>query len=245
LLRIQELFQKADQNRNEILTTKISSKEELDSLAYNLRVNFIYTSNSLAGNPLSRNDTETILRDGIQQEQNSSQDHCEVVGHGIAYDYMIELGRLEDLKITEELIQSLHLRIYKSYRIENAGQYRDVNSTLSGRNVPSYEDVPRLMAHLANQIESSRSTLHPIELATMAHKRLLDILPFDIGNGQVARLLMNLILSHYGYSIIAISEEKMVEYKNAVKTARKLGDTEALTTLIANCEIDAQMNHLI
>lgn len=245
LLILQELFEKADQNRNEILSTKISSQEELDSLSYNVRINFIYTSNSLAGNPLSLNDTELILRNGILQEQISNKDHNEVVGHGIAYDYMIELAKQKDLVVTEELIQSLHRCIYQSFSKENAGQYRDIHSVLSGRNIPSYEDVPRLMAHLTNQIESSRSTLHPIELATMAHKRLLDILPFDSGNGQEARLLMNLILVHYGYSIVAIPEEKMAEYKNAIKTARKQGDTEPLTTLIADCEIDAQKKYLL
>ncbi|HEX3076272.1 MAG TPA: Fic family protein [Lachnospiraceae bacterium] len=245
MLILQELFEKADHNRNEILSTKISSQEEIDSLSYNLRVNFIYTSNSLAGNPLSLDDTELLLRKGIQQEQISNKDQSEVVGYGVAYDYMIELAKQKDLVITEELIQSLHRCIYQSFIVENAGQYRDTQSSLSGRNVPSHEDVPRLMAHLANQIESSRSTLHPIELATMAHKRLLDILPFDFGNGQVARLLMNLILVHYGYSIVAIPEEKMVDYKNAIKTARKQGDTEPLTKLIANYVIDAQMKYLL
>ena len=41
---------------------------------------------------------------------------------------------------------------------------------------------PRLMAHLTDQILSSQSTLHPIELAAMAHKRLVDIHPFIDGN---------------------------------------------------------------
>lgn len=60
------------------------------------------------------------------------------------------------------------------------------------------------MKHLADQIHSSRSTLHPIELAAMAHKRLVDIHPFVDGNGRTARLLMNLILVNVGYGVVSI-----------------------------------------
>ncbi|MCI9417857.1 MAG: Fic family protein [Eubacterium sp.] len=49
------------------------------------------------------------------------------------------------------------------------------------------------MKHLTDQIHSSRSALHPIELAAMAHKRLVDIHPFVDGNGRTARLLMSLV----------------------------------------------------
>ena len=43
---------------------------------------------------------------------------------------------------------------------------------------PAPDEVPHLMAHLVDQLSSSRTTLHPIELAAMAHKRLVDIHPF-------------------------------------------------------------------
>ncbi|MCI9388546.1 MAG: Fic family protein [Lachnospiraceae bacterium] len=56
------------------------------------------------------------------------------------------------------------------------------STVLSRFSFPEQSMAPRLMAHLTDQILSSRSTLHPIELAAMAHKRLVDIHPFIDGN---------------------------------------------------------------
>ena len=46
--------------------------------------------------------------------------------------------------------------------------------------------------------------MHPVLLAAYAHRRLVDIHPFQDGNGRTARLLMNLILVNRGYCVVSI-----------------------------------------
>ena len=42
----------------------------------------------------------------------------------------------------------------------------------------------------------------------MAHRRLVDIHPFNDGNGRTARLVMNLILIRGGYPIRSLQQEQ-------------------------------------
>jgi Fic family protein len=46
----------------------------------------------------------------------------------------------------------------------------------------------------------------------MAHRRLVDIHPFNDGNGRTARLVMNLILIRGGYPPAAVRPEDRLEY---------------------------------
>jgi Fic family protein len=50
------------------------------------------------------------------------------------------------------------------------------------------------------------------ETAFTAHRRLVDIHPFNDGNGRTARLVMNLILIRGDYPPIAVRPEDRLEY---------------------------------
>ncbi len=50
----------------------------------------------------------------------------------------------------------------------------------------------------------NKKKLHPIELAAIAHHKLVYINPFFDRNGRVARLLMNLLLMKEGYPLVVI-----------------------------------------
>ena len=99
------------------------------------------------------------------------------------------------------------------------------------------------MAHLTDQILSSRSTLHPIELAAMAHKRLVDIHPFIDGNGRTARFLMNLILVNTGYGVVSIPPVWRNDHINALSASRRLNDMDPFSKLIAECVIETERDY--
>ncbi len=58
------------------------------------------------------------------------------------------------------------------------------------------------------------------ESAFMAHQRLVDIHPFNDGNGRTARLLMNLILIRGGYPPVAVRPEDRPDYIRALQQAQ-------------------------
>lgn len=149
------------------------------------------------------------------------------------------------MNITEDIIKKLHRLFYEKVDAELAGQYRSTPVHISGTEYvpPSPDDVPQLMKHLADQIRSSRTTLHPIELAAMAHKRLVDIHPFINGNSRTAWLLMNLIFVHAGYGVVSIPPIRQNDYINALAASRQSNDMEPFSKFIAECVIEAGQNY--
>lgn len=242
---LQELLRKADFYKQKISSARPLAKEELKSLDNYFRIGFTYSSNALEGNTLSISETKILLEDGITVGGRPLKDCYEAVGHGSAYDFMLEQARQQHMEITEDTIRKLHRLFYQKVDAEQAGQYRSIQVYISGTEYvpPAPDEVPHLMAHLVDQLSSSRNTLHPIELAAMAHKRLVDIHPFIDGNGRTARLLMNLILVNTGYGVVSIPPIWRNDYINALSASRRLNDMEPFSKLIAECAIETERDY--
>lgn len=242
---LHELLQKADSYKKKISSARPLAKEELKSLDDYFRIGFTYSSNALEGNSLTISETKILLEDGITVGGRPLKDCFEAVGHGAAYDFMLTLARQQNLTITEDVIQNLHRLFYQKVNADQAGSYRTIQVYISGTQYlpPAPDDVPRLMKHLTDQIHFSQTTLHPVELAAMAHKRFVDIHPFIDGNGRTARLLMNLILVHNGYGIVSIPPVLRNDYINALSASRKLNDMEPFSKLIAECVIETERDY--
>lgn len=242
---LHELLQKADSYKEKISSARPLEKEELKSLDNYFRIGFTYSSNALEGNTLTISETKILLEDGITVGGKPLKDCYEAVGHGDAYNFMLDLARQRDMTITEDSIKKLHQLFYQKLDAEKAGRYRMTQVYISGTDYipPSPEEVPQLMSHMVDQIRSSRTTLHPIELAAMAHKRLVDIHPFVDGNGRTARLLMNLILVNAGYGVVSIPPIWRNDYINALSASRRQGDMEPFSKLIAECVIETERDY--
>lgn len=75
------------------------------------------------------------------------------------------------------------------------------------------------MKELVNHINIARSNYHPVIFAAQIHKEFVFIHPFVDGNGQVARLLMNLALLQEGYTIAIIPPVLRGEYISTLERA--------------------------
>lgn len=66
----------------------------------------------------------------------------------------------------------------------------------------SPQETPALMADLVGWYneEEQKGNLSPIELAALFHYRYIRIHPFEDGNGRIARLMVNYILSRHAAS---------------------------------------------
>lgn len=242
---LQDLLQKADFYKQKISAARPLEKDELKSLDDYFRIGFTYSSNALEGNTLTISETKILLEDGITVGGRPLKDCYEAVGHGTAYDFMLELARQPDMDITEDTIKKLHRLFYQKVDADHAGSYRTIQVYISGTEYipPSPDDVPLLMKELVNKLNSSRAAVHPIELAAMAHKRLVDIHPFVDGNGRTARLLMNLILVNAGYGVVSIPPVLRNDYINALSASRRIDDMEPFSKLIAECVIETERDY--
>ncbi len=60
------------------------------------------------------------------------RDCYEAMGHGDAYNFMLELARQQDMTVTEEVIKKLHKLFYQKVDADLAGQYRTIQIYISG-----------------------------------------------------------------------------------------------------------------
>ena len=100
----------------------------------------------------------------------------------------------------------------------HAGCYRTVAVRISGSTVvlPNPVKVPSLMTEFIKWIETA-DKIHPIDLASEAHYRLVSIHPFVDGNGRTARLMMNMLLLMSGYPPAIIAKRDRLCLYNSVR----------------------------
>jgi Fic family protein len=179
-----------------------------------------YTSNAIEGNTLSAAETTLVIEHGITIGGKPLKDHLEALDHFDALRYVRGLAR-ETASLSEGDIRNLHRLVMQRSNPEIAGRYADQGRlvvTDSGRHAfPSPAEVPALMGDFARWLGAAPNMP---ETAFAAHRRLVDIHPFNDGNGRTARLLMNLVLIRGSYPPVAVRPEDRLAYISALQSAQ-------------------------
>lgn len=221
--------------------------DEVKELDAYFRIGSTYASNALEGNSLTLSETKVLLEDGITVGGRPIRDCYEATGHARAYDYMLEIARGGPLEFREEDILHLHGLFYGGVDPERAGRYRTGQVFITGTEYvpPTAEEVPGRMAELIQTLNQQKDKMHPVLLAAYAHRRLVDIHPFQDGNGRTARLLMNLILVNRGYCVVSIPPILRHDYITALQQAQRSQSPSeaAFIQLICQCELEAQKDY--
>jgi len=206
------------------------------------RIELTYTSNAIEGNTLSRRETALVVEKGLTVGGKSLIEHLEAVNHAYALDWVKDKISHNPQNISEKDILLIHDMILKGIDDSNAGQYRNVAVRISGSTVilPNSLKVPDLMFDFMNYLNNSFD-LHPIELASEAHYRLVTIHPFVDGNGRTARLLMNMILLMQGYPPAIIRKQDRLAYITSLEKSQLGGSKSDYFRIIANA-VDRSLN---
>jgi Fic family protein len=243
-MSIMDLLNKIDAYRAVIAARRSLTPEEVKELDGYYRIGTTYSSNALEGNSLTLTETKVLLEDGITVGGKPIRDLVEATGHADAYNFMLETARAGTLSITEGTIKKLHYLFYRGIDAEKAGVYRKHQVFITGTEYipPAAEEIPELMTEFVSGLNARVPSMHPVLLSAFAHRRLVDIHPFEDGNGRTARLLMNLILLNAGYCIVSIPPILRHEYVFALQSAQqsKMPSDEPFNKLICECEIEAQ-----
>lgn len=241
------LLDKIDLYAKSIREHRPLSPDEVKGLDAYFRIGTTYSSNALEGNSLTLSETKVLLEDGITVGGKPIRDCYEATGHARAYDYMLEIARGGPLQFHETDILHLHGLFYGSIDPDHAGRYRIGQVFISGTEYipPSAEEVTAQMASLVDDLNKRKDTMHPVLLAAYAHRRLVDIHPFQDGNGRTARLLMNLILVNKGYCLVSIPPILRHSYITSLQQAQrhKNPSDAAFVNLICECELEAQRDY--
>ncbi len=209
-------------------------------------IDFNYNSNHIEGNTLTYGQTELLLLFGKVMGEAEMKDYEDMKASNVGLKMMEVEALLQDKPLTQNFIRQLHQTLlredYKVYRkmpdgeytsyVVHAGQYKTRPNSVITRTgerfeYASPEETPALMTDLVDWYNKAEQAgkLTPVELAALFHYRYIRIHPFEDGNGRIARLLVNYILSRHNYPMIVVRSRKKKEYLDALSAADKIVGT--------------------
>ena len=220
----------AELNRHRPLKASILKK-----LREQFTVEMTYHSNAIEGNRLTLKETLLVLREGVTIKGKNLQEHLEAKNHEEAMNFLFEVvDSKKRLTLSHHLIRQLHQLVVKDTEAKMAGTYRTTDVQILGskhRPPPGYQ-VQTKMTEFLELLASSKSKLHPVKYAALAHHQFVAIHPFEDGNGRTGRLLMNLLLMRKKYPIAIFLRNDRSKYYNALDDADG-GDLTAITRIVA------------
>lgn len=213
------------------------SDKDRERLSRRFTVDFNYNSNHIEGNTLTYGQTEILLLFGKVIGEADVRDVQEMAASNVGLRMMTEEARVKETPLTQNFIRTLHktlLRedytvfrnlpggVHTSYVI-HAGQYKTRPNSVITRygdrfEYASPEETPYLMADLVDWYNKAEQEgkLSPVELAALFHYRYIRIHPFEDGNGRIARLMTNFILTRHNYPMVVVRSRKKSEYLEAL-----------------------------
>lgn len=210
-------------------------KSAIQKIREQFEVEMTYNSNAIEGNSLTLKETFLVINEGITIKGKPLKDHLEAKSHQEALDYLYELVSKEKQNtISEKTIRMFHQIVMQDIDKEWAGKYRNSSVVIGGTNLklPEAIEVPKLMNDLIKWISKNKNKLHPVELASIVHHKLVAIHAFFDGNGRTSRLIMNIILMKAGYPLSIILKNDRKRYYNVLNKADK-GDLNPFIRFVA------------
>ena len=241
------------------------SEDDRARLSRKFTIDFNYNSNHIEGNTLTYGQTELLLLFGKVVSESEMKDLEEMKAHNVGLKMMLVEADERQRPLTETFIRQLHKVLLRedytvsrtlpggdvtSYTI-HAGCYKTRPNSVITRygdrfEYASPEETPALMNDLVawyNEAEQS-GEYTPIQLAALFHYRYIRIHPFEDGNGRIARLMVNYILSRHNYPMIVVRSRKKQNYLEALhKSDLKVGITPSVGAHAPLNKIDAFLKY--
>lgn len=212
--------------------------EDQTRLNQKFMLEFNFNSNHLEGNTLTYGQTKLLLMFGETQGNANLKDYEEMKAHNVGLEMMKQEAADLERPLTQSFIRLLNKTILVQDYWKDAktvdgqpsrihikiGEYKSrpnsvITSTGEEFNYATPEETPSLMTSLVDwyNSEAMNGQLSPIEIASIFHYRFIRIHPFEDGNGRIARLLVNFILTRYNYPMIIIKSNDKSNYLSALR----------------------------
>ena len=181
-------------------------------------IRFTYDSSKLSGLDITLRQTSLILKEGIMpKNMKNLRSVKELENHEKGIVVITKYKGKLDMKF----IKKLHRILFAGVDDSIAGKLRDDlkrNVKLAGTSYvpPKWQNIAKEMDNFFKWYKSENRKLHPLELASLMHLKIISIQPFADGNSRLSRLLMNWILWKKNYPPIDIPIEDLENYYNAL-----------------------------
>lgn len=216
----------------------LSAKKQAQ-LSRKFTVEYNYNSNHMEGNTLTYGQTELLLLFGKVSGDAEIKDFEEMKASNVGLKMMTEVAN-EKMPLTETFIRQLHHTLLRndytvhttlpgglqSSYVVHAGSYKTRPNSVITRygdrfEYASPEETPALMNDLVNWYNKAENSkkYSPVELAALFHYRYIRIHPFEDGNGRIARLMVNYILSRHDWPMIVVRNRDKQAYLEALHSS--------------------------
>ena len=198
--------------------------DRLSALLRVATIESIGSSTRIEGSKLSDRDVERLLSN-LQIQKFSTRDEQEVAGYAKVMEMVFTSW--QEIRLTENHIKQLHrdLLVHSEKDAWHRGNYKTSTNHVvafdeNGRQLgvvfetATPFDTPRLMTELVTWFVAERESarIHPLLLIGLWVVVLLEIHPFQDGNGRLSRVLTTLLLLQAGYAYVPYSSlESVIE----------------------------------
>src|SRR5580700_2636101 len=199
--------------------------ERLNALRRVATIESIGSSTRIEGSKLTDREVEHLLAK-LEIKSFASRDEQEVAGYAEVMETLFRAW--SDIPITENHIKQLHrdLLAYSEKDERHRGEYKKLPNNVGAFDADGkmvgivFEtatpfDTPRRMTELVAWLKDARELgrLHPLLIVAVFVVTLLEIHPFQDGNGRLSRILTTLLLLQAGYVYVPYSSlESVVEH---------------------------------
>ena len=212
---VERIEKKKDDYRQEAETLSLlEKKERLDEFI----IRFTYDSSKLSGVDVTLRQTALILKDGIMPKGIKRLETVKLLeNHRRGIIAITKYRGVLDLAF----IRRIHGILMSGVWDEIAGKTRyelerDVKVAGTPYVPPKWGDVRKEMDNFFGWYKSEKDKLHPLELASLVHLKIISIQPFRDGNSRLSRLLMNWVLWKKNYPLVDIPVEDLENYYDAL-----------------------------
>lgn len=188
--------------------TAKDEKEAIDT------VNFVYTTLTTEGVPITKEDAGLAYRFNQKNVKNLRDENLRVA---LAMIKGLRFVKGSSKGISFDFVLNLHKIIMIEYGERNPGKLREKQAYIYLKNYDKAEEIRfRPVAHgeikskleeLVSWYNQNFGKLNALELAALLHLRFYMIHPFEDSNKRVSRLLLNKALFDNGYPMLNVSKE--------------------------------------
>lgn len=183
---------------------------------------FTHDTQKIEGSSLTQQETVNLLRFHITPDKKPQSDMLEAQNHHAVFMKIMPRPQ----SITQKSILSWHKEIFSNTKPDIAGKIRTYPVWIASSKTvfPHPRFVPVFLKEFFKWFDKSKTKVHPVELAGLAHFRFVTIHPFGDGNGRISRLVMNKILYDNGYPLLNIRYAERKFYYSALEKSSKTQD---------------------
>ena len=224
----EQLIEAEKRRRRYVAKVKLLGKARQDEKDEIDAVNFVYTTLTTEGVPVTKEDANLAYR-LTQKNMKSIRDE----NLRVALDMIKGLRFVKESKIgiSAEFILILHNTIMAEYAEKGPGSIREVPAYIYLKSYEKVEEIgfrptppdmiKKKLEGLVKWYNANVGKINAIEFASLLHLRFYMIHPFEDGNKRMSRLLLNKAFFDSGYPILNISKQSQGYFDALIKSVEK------------------------